>query len=63
MRTPFLALVFCFALLPAMAQSSPECPMHPQTLAQMRDCYRPLLIFAPTADDPRLGAERHATCS
>jgi len=34
--------------------------MHPQALSQMRNCYRPLLIFAPSADDPRLDAERHA---
>ncbi len=34
--------------------------MRPQTLAQMRDCYRPLLVFAPTGSDARLAAQREA---
>jgi hypothetical protein len=46
------------ALLPAKAQAHADCPVRPQTLAQMRDCYRPLLVFAPTATDPRLATQR-----
>ena len=42
------------------AQSRPDCPTQPHTLAAMRGCYRPLLVFAPSADDRRLAAERTA---
>ena len=35
------------------AQSDP-CPQHPSTLEAMRDCYRPLIIFSPAANDARL---------
>jgi hypothetical protein len=40
------------ALMPATwvrAQLAPGCPVQPTTLKAMRDCYRPLLVFAPTA--------------
>lgn len=43
-----------------LAQAGPDCPTRPQTLAQMRGCYRPLLVFAATATDPRLAAQRDA---
>jgi hypothetical protein len=31
-----------------------KCAAHPTNLAEMRDCYRPLLIFAASKDDPKL---------
>ena len=34
--------------------SANECDKHPATLAAMQDCYRPLLIFAPSASDKTL---------
>jgi hypothetical protein len=52
---PFLVL----ALLPSMlhAQAAPGCNEHPQTLAQMRGCFRPLLVFAPAPDNAQLVAQ------
>jgi mRNA degradation ribonuclease J1/J2 len=35
------------------AQTNP-CPERPATLEAMRDCYRPLILFAPSAGDVRL---------
>jgi hypothetical protein len=35
-------------------QPSAGCPVHPNTLRAMRDCYRPLLVFAPALDNPLL---------
>jgi Domain of unknown function (DUF4174) len=35
-------------------QPSDGCPPHPNTLRAMRNCYRPLLVFAPALDDPQL---------
>jgi hypothetical protein len=36
------------------AQASPKCQVQPKTLAAMRKCYRPLLVFSPSASDSRL---------
>lgn len=36
------------------AQAQAGCPLHPATVAAMRDCYRPLIVFAPSARDPRV---------
>jgi hypothetical protein len=36
------------------AQAKPPCAVVPKSLAAMKDCYRPLLVFAPNGDDPRL---------
>src|SRR5271156_5125855 len=38
----------------ALGQASPKCQVIPKSLAAMRNCYRPLLVFSPTANDPRL---------
>ena len=35
-------------------QPSAACPAQPSTLRAMRNCYHPLLVFAPTMDDPQL---------
>jgi len=38
----------------ALAQARPTCPVVPKSLAAMKDCYRPLLVFASNGDDARL---------
>ena len=38
----------------ARAQAGPACAVVPRSLAAMRGCYRPLLVFSPGGDDPRL---------
>jgi hypothetical protein len=49
------------ALSPRLsAQASPTCPMHPGTIRAMRHCYRPLLVFSPSASDPRFLQQEHA---
>ena len=52
-RSPILV---AFALLAATAfgQASLKCQVQPKTLAAMRHCYRPLLVFSPSATDARL---------
>ena len=57
-----------FALIPAFSlaamsgqtrnpQPSVGCPAQPNTLRAMRGCYRPLLVFAPSLDNPQLVQE------
>ncbi len=36
------------------AQARPTCAVVPKSLAAMKNCYRPLLVFAPNGDDLRL---------
>jgi hypothetical protein len=48
----FVALIVCTAA--ALGQASLKCPVQPKTLAAMRNCYRPLLVFSPSATDTRL---------
>ncbi|MBX6359583.1 DUF4174 domain-containing protein [Pseudacidobacterium ailaaui] len=59
LRLPFIAAILS---LPAglFAQASLSCSMRPATLVQMRHCYRPLLVFSPTAKDPRLLKQQSA---
>src|SRR5579884_686225 len=59
MRLPLIAAIL---LSPALlyAQASLKCATRPATLAQMRHCYRPLLVFSPTAKDPRLLKQQSA---
>jgi len=61
MRLRFLvfALLSSFAVVAmygqvAKEQPSAGCPAQPNTLRAMRDCYRPLLVFAPALDHPQL---------
>lgn len=49
-----LALASAAAPVTILAQASPKCQVQPKTLAAMRHCYRPLLVFSPTATDSRL---------
>lgn len=37
-----------------VAQASLQCEVRPSSLAAMRHCYRPLLVFSPSASDVRL---------
>jgi hypothetical protein len=55
--TRFFWLVTALAMLavsPAFGQANANCQVRPKTLAAMRHCYRPLLVFAPRAEDARL---------
>ena len=49
-------LLLSASLLPVhlWAQAQAGCPLHPATVAAMRDCYRPLIVFAPSAQDARV---------
>ncbi len=54
-RTLILAVLTTSFLTSAVTQS--QAPPSPVTLAQLRDRYRPLLLFAATPDDPSLLAQ------
>jgi hypothetical protein len=43
---------------PIQAQLNPGCAVQPASLRSMRDCYRPLLVFAPSARDASLMAQQ-----
>ena len=43
----------------AWAQAHAGCPAKPTTLGAMRGCYRPLLVLAPSAEDPRVRQQQH----
>ncbi len=43
---------------PVHSQLNPGCPVQPATFKAMRDCYRPLLVFAPSARDASLVAQQ-----
>ncbi len=62
LRFSALALLSSFSLATMTGQTrNPEptaaCPAQPSTLRAMRNCYRPLLVFAPAMDDPQLVAQ------
>lgn len=46
-----LAIAHSFSL---HGQASSTCQVRPKSLAAMRHCYRPLLVFSPAGNDPRL---------
>jgi hypothetical protein len=55
MTIRFLPLAILLSLPVLLhAQARPDCALRPSSLAQMRHCYRPLLVFSPSASDPRL---------
>jgi len=43
-----------FMCSPLFAQACPDCNVTPKSLTEMRNCYRPLLVFSPSGNDPRL---------
>jgi hypothetical protein len=64
LRRAFSLSVFALAPFAAMMgqarnseQPTAACPAQPNTLRAMRDCYRPLLVFAPALDNPQLVEE------
>ena len=58
MRALLLIPWTALGVLSLVAQSRPDCPTRPNTVAAMRSCYRPLLVFAPSSGDARLAAQR-----
>lgn len=62
LRFSVFAAISAFPLAAMMGQTrSPQpsagCPAQPNTLRAMRGCYRPLLVFAPSLDNPQLVEE------
>jgi hypothetical protein len=53
-RNFYLALVALALSCGARGQARPTCAVVPKSLAAMKGCYRPLLIFSPNGDDARL---------
>jgi hypothetical protein len=49
-----LLIALSLACASALGQAGPKCQVVPKSLAAMHNCYRPLLVFSPTANDPRL---------
>jgi len=48
-----LAILLLVSLF-TYAQARPDCALRPTSLTQMRRCYRPFLVFSPSATDARL---------
>jgi len=62
LRFSVFAVIPAFSLAAMTGQTrNPEpsagCPAQPNTLLAMRGCYRPLLVFAPSLDNPQLVRE------
>jgi hypothetical protein len=49
-----LLIALSLSCAAALGQAGPKCQVIPKSLAAMRNCYRPLLVFSPTGNDPRL---------
>jgi Domain of unknown function (DUF4174) len=54
LRRLAIALALSGGTLIGSAQANLKCQVRPTSLAAMRNCYRALLVFSPTASDPRL---------
>ncbi len=62
LRSSVIALISSLCLATMMGQTgqtrdpqpTAACPAQPSTLRAMRNCYHPLLVFAPSMDDPQL---------
>ena len=48
------AVVMVLVAARGHAQARPTCAVVPKSLAAMKGCYRPLLVFSPNGDDARL---------
>jgi len=62
LRSSFFALLTSLSLATMTGQTRSQqptagCPAQPSTLRAMRNCYHPLLVFAPAMDDPQLVAQ------
>jgi hypothetical protein len=54
-----LLAIGALAVAPRLhTQASPSCPPRPATLKAMRDCFRPVLVFAPAATDAAFEAQQ-----
>lgn len=59
MTKPFPPLaILLLAPVLMLAQARSDCALKPTSLGQMRRCYRPMLVFSPTATDARLAAQQ-----
>jgi hypothetical protein len=55
------AALFSILLAPVAlhAQARLSCKVQPTTLAEAKDCWRPLLVFSPSDHNPQLIAQEH----
>ena len=58
-RRAAVALALLFAPLALHAQAKLSCKVQPATLAEAQNCWRPLLVFSPTDNDPNLLRQEH----
>ncbi|MGC8550249.1 MAG: DUF4174 domain-containing protein [Acidobacteriaceae bacterium] len=58
-RRAAAALALLLAPLALYAQAKLTCKVQPATLAEAKDCWRPLLVFSPTDHNPQLIAQEH----
>ncbi len=54
MTRSFYLTILLFMAAAASAQARPTCAVVPKSLAAMKGCYRPLLVFSANGDDLRL---------
>jgi len=57
-RYVMLAVAALSVGAPIHAQLDPSCPVRPTALRAMRECYRPVLVFAPSARDASFRAQQ-----
>ena len=57
MRKWLMVSLLALGMIGNVAAMANNCEEHPASLAAMQDCYRPLLLFAPSASDETLRAE------
>lgn len=53
-RLPQLAVLLFLSCTALQAQARPQCEVVPKTFAAMHGCFRPLLVFSPSANDALL---------
>jgi len=58
-RRAALVLALFLAPLALHAQAKLTCKVQPASLAEAHDCWRPLLVFSPTDNNPQLIAQEH----
>jgi hypothetical protein len=58
-RRAALALALLLAPLALHAQAKLTCKVQPATLAEAQNCWRPLLLFSPTDNNPNLLDQEH----
>jgi hypothetical protein len=54
LRFFLLLLLLVIGIPTVLGQANLRCQVRPSSLAAMRHCYRPLLVFSPSAGDARL---------